>query len=96
MKLTSILSAAITAAILLSTPCLARGHHSDYSGHYAAGPTDSDHSSTYSRAAGSSYDRHLSTGWTSGHGSRTEHTHDYFRNEHGHEEHVHAYWRRSH
>ena len=61
-----------------------------------AGPTDTDRSSTYSKHAGKSTDKKLSTGWTSGKGNRTKHTRDYVRHEkNGKTEHVHAYYHKS-
>ena len=49
----------------------------------------------YSRPVGSPDDPVLSTGWTSGHGSRTQHVRDYYRHTRsGGIVHVHSYYRR--
>ena len=51
----------------------------------------------YARAVGSANDPTLSTGWTSGHDSRTQHVHNYYRHtKSGRMVHVHSYYRRPH
>ena len=63
-------------------------------GGFAAGPGDSS-GHDYARAVGASNDPTLSTGWTSGHGDRTEHVSDYYRHtKSGRIVHVHSYYRR--
>lgn len=63
-------------------------------GGFAAGPGDGG-GHDYARAIGSANDPVLSTGWTSGHGNRTEHVHDYYRHtKSGGMVHVHSYFRR--
>lgn len=65
-------------------------------GGFAAGPGDGG-GHDYARAAGSAFDPALSTGWTGGHGARTEHVRDYYRHtKSGGLVHVHSYYRRHH
>lgn len=83
---------------LLSARASARGHHSYHSvrsSGYAAGPGDTSRAHDYARHIGSANDRSLSTGWTHGHGARTEHTRDYYRHTRsGALVHVHSYYHR--
>lgn len=71
-----------------------RGMAPDSGGGFAAGPGDSG-GHDYARAIGDASDPVLSTGWTSGHGSRTQHVRDYYRHtKSGELVHVHSYFRR--
>ena len=48
----------------------------------------------YSKPVGSAFDPVLSTGWSSGHGARTQHVHTYYRHtKTGRTVHVHSYYR---
>ncbi len=78
------------AALALAAPASARGRS-----HYSSHHTSSHGSGDYARAVGSANDPVLSTGWTGGHGARTQHVHDYYRHTRsGRLIHVHGYYRR--
>ncbi len=60
------------------------------------GPNDKDRTKTYTRKIGSRDTKKLSTGWTSGKGTRNRQTHDYVRHTRsGKTIHVHGYYHRA-